>query len=412
MSSSKPTRHSIVPAVEAIEAASRNDSSVSANAQNLAPVVWIVGKVQSGKSSIVRAITGSSAAEIGSGFKPCTRTAQIFDFPPDMPILRFLDTRGLGETSYDPTDDLEFAEGRAHLLLVVMRAMDTNQTAVIDVVGQVRKRHPTWPIIVAQTCLHEGYAAGKGHLLPYPFDKAPPGNEFDVKIPQDLGRCLRHQRSLFLNMRSRAPTWFVPIDFTQPIDGLSPPDYGLDALADALVRSAPLAMRAALQALPVVATDGRKRQAEPIIMGHAVTAAGSDIVPFAGAVAVSAVQARLLQRLGQIYGLNWDRRTLAEFAGALGTGVAARTLVGLGLRQLAKFIPIYGQTLATVTSAAMSFAVTFALGKAAVHFLTLQRRGLDPKEGTAAAYQAALREALSMAKARQLSTADEPRLKS
>ena len=408
MPSSKSTQRPLVPDAEAIEAADQDSSNIADNAQILAPVVWIIGKVQSGKSSIVQAITGSSAAEIGSGFKPCTRTAQVFDFPADVPIVRFLDTRGLGETSYDPTDDLKFAEARAHLLLVVMRAMDTNQTAVIDVVSEVRRRHPTWPIIVAQTCLHEGYAAGVGHLLPYPFDKVTADDGVDGAIPQDLGRCLRHQRSLLSKLRSRAPTLFVPIDLTQPNDGLTPADYGLDALADALVRAAPSAMRTALLALPAVAIDGRKRLAEPIIMGHAVTAAGSDIVPIAGAVAVSAVQARLLQRLGQIYGLSWDRRTLAEFAGALGAGVAARTLVGLGLRQLAKFIPVYGQTVATVTSAATSFAVTFALGKAAVHFLTRQQRGLDPQEGTAAAYQAALREALSMAKARQLSSADHP----
>ena len=52
-------------------------------ARGLAPVVWLSGKVQSGKSSIVRAIIESSDAKIGSGFKACTRTSRLFEFPQD-----------------------------------------------------------------------------------------------------------------------------------------------------------------------------------------------------------------------------------------------------------------------------------------------------------------------------------------
>ena len=79
---------------------------LSRDARNVAPIVWLIGKVQSGKSSIIRVMTDSSAAEIGSGFKACTRTARVFDFPDEVPILRFLDTRGLGEVSYDPAEDM------------------------------------------------------------------------------------------------------------------------------------------------------------------------------------------------------------------------------------------------------------------------------------------------------------------
>ena len=69
------------------------------------PVFWLLGKAQSGKTSIVHAITGSTKAEIGNGFQPCTRTASLYAFPDDATcLLRFLDTRGLGEAGYDPTD--------------------------------------------------------------------------------------------------------------------------------------------------------------------------------------------------------------------------------------------------------------------------------------------------------------------
>lgn len=61
------------------------------------PVLWLLGKTQAGKTSIIRALTGSEAAEIGNGFQPCTRSSRFYDFPADAPVVRFLDTRGLGE---------------------------------------------------------------------------------------------------------------------------------------------------------------------------------------------------------------------------------------------------------------------------------------------------------------------------
>src|SRR4051794_14573810 len=52
-----------------------------------APVFWLLGKTQSGKTSLVRYLTGAEDAVIGSGFRPCTRTSRIYEFPtPDAPL--------------------------------------------------------------------------------------------------------------------------------------------------------------------------------------------------------------------------------------------------------------------------------------------------------------------------------------
>ena len=76
------------------------------------PVFWLLGKSQSGKTSIVRALTGSDRAEIGNGFRPCTRRAELFAFPSESKaFVRFLDTRGLGEVAYDPAEDLHVLRG-------------------------------------------------------------------------------------------------------------------------------------------------------------------------------------------------------------------------------------------------------------------------------------------------------------
>src|ERR1700693_293756 len=142
-------------------------------AQAIAPVVWLLGKTGAGKTAIVAALTGDPRAEVGEGFEPCTRTAAFYDVPPEAPLLRFLDTRGLGEADYDPATDIAWCEGQSHLLLVVMQVADPVQHGVLHVLRQARSRHPDWPVVVAQTGLHRLYPAGTGHPKPNPYTGGP-----------------------------------------------------------------------------------------------------------------------------------------------------------------------------------------------------------------------------------------------
>ena len=41
---------------------------IAERARQFAPVVWLLGKVQSGKTSIVRELTQATTAEIGNGY--------------------------------------------------------------------------------------------------------------------------------------------------------------------------------------------------------------------------------------------------------------------------------------------------------------------------------------------------------
>lgn len=383
------------------------EDDLAAHARARAPVVWLLGKVQSGKTSIIRAITGSTTAEIGDGFRPCTRTARVYEFPSDIPVLRFLDTRGLGEVSYDPAEDLAVSEVSAHLVLAAMRATDPGQEAVVAVLREVRARHPDWPIVVAQTSLHDAYPPGRGHVLPYPFEAGAPPEAVDA-IPIDLMRSLAYQRTLLDRLPGDGLVRFVPIDLTRPEDGLEPVDYGLDALMEALAAAAPAGMLAVLDAMPGFAADSKAKAAGPIVMGHAMAAAGSDLVPvpMAGAIAVTTIQARMLSKLGSLYGIAWDRRAYAELGAALGAGTLARLASGIGLRQLAKLIPVYGQTAGAAASAAASFAITYALGKAAAYYLHGRRLGTHDRSGISKVYRDSLREAFRIARERRLGGAD------
>src|SRR5271155_6110507 len=70
------------------------------------PVFWLYGKTQSGKTSLIKFLTGADEAEIGHGFKPCTRFSRQYMFPtPEARLLTFLDTRGVDEPGYDPRED-------------------------------------------------------------------------------------------------------------------------------------------------------------------------------------------------------------------------------------------------------------------------------------------------------------------
>ena len=68
------------------------------------PTLWLIGKTGIGKSSFIQAVTGDSSVEVGNGFAPCTMAAMSYAIPQDKPVMRFLDTRGLGEADYDPDE--------------------------------------------------------------------------------------------------------------------------------------------------------------------------------------------------------------------------------------------------------------------------------------------------------------------
>src|SRR5262245_48468401 len=139
-------------------------------AQVPTPVFWLFGKTQSGKTSIVRYLTGADDATIGNGFRPCTRTSRMFPFPSEeAPLVTFLDTRGVDEPGYDPAEDIAAFDAQAHLLLVTSRVTDFAHGGVRDSLAKIREANPQRPVVLALTCLHEPNPQDQ-HPQPYPFD--------------------------------------------------------------------------------------------------------------------------------------------------------------------------------------------------------------------------------------------------
>ena len=54
-----------------------------------------------------------------------------------------------------------------------MQVSDPLQHVVLHALQQARRRHPDWPVVVAQTGLHRLYPAGMAHPIPYPYTGGP-----------------------------------------------------------------------------------------------------------------------------------------------------------------------------------------------------------------------------------------------
>ena len=342
-----------------------------AREQQPPPVVWLLGKAQSGKTSVIRALTGSPRAAIGNGFQACTRTASFYDFPEQAPVVRFLDTRGLGEVAYDADEDLAFCESQSHLVMAVMKIADPDQKAVLDALETVRRRHPEWPVVLVHTALHELYPPGSDHLMPWPFD----GEPLPETVPADLRRALAERRELGRALPGYAPVVSVAVDLTLEEDGYATADYGLEGLWRAIEETATFELRARLQQDPGL-RDLFSRAAHPQITGYSLAAAGAGALPLIDAALLPALQVRMLHALARIYQQPWDMRRSSEFFGLLGVGA----LAGYGLRwagrSLVKMVPGWGQTLGAAWGASSGAAVTYALGKAADFYLARTADGM------------------------------------
>ncbi|MDZ4685741.1 MAG: DUF697 domain-containing protein [Planctomycetaceae bacterium] len=334
------------------------------------PVFGMLGKTGSGKSSIVRYLTGATAAEIGNGFRPQTRISAEFDFPDSrQPVVKFLDTRGLGEAGYDATDDIKAFGDAAHLVLVTVRATDHALDPVLGPLRIIREAYPLRPVVLALTCLHEAYPQQQ-HPAPDPFTAE---TVWPAELPGELRRCLVVQEARFKGLVDR----IVPIDLTPPDEGFTDPHFGGERLERALLDALPSAYRQTLVMLHEVREqlqDLTERKAWPVILSYsslAATAAAAP-VPWLDIPIVLGLQSRLVYLLADLYGQPMQAQLLGQMAGALGGQLAARFAVRAPL----KFLPVIGQT----ANAALAFAYTFSLGKACCWYFGEVRAGHVPTE--------------------------------
>lgn len=332
-----------------------------------APVFWLFGRTQSGKTSIVKYLTGADDAEVGSGFRPCTRFSREYPFPnAEAPVLTFLDTRGLDEPGYEPEEDLNQFNDKAHVVVVTVKVMDHGQENVERHLKTIRAAKPGRPIILALTCLHEAYPQQQ-HPLPYPFHDTlyPPG------VTQDLLRSIAYHQERFKPLVDD----IVPIDLTRLEEGFAEPNFGGPELRKSIMDHLPKAYRQTLLALDETThefRDAALKRAMPLVISYSTLAAGAGAipVPFVDLLLIPGIQAKMVHALADAYGQPMTTERFWEIASSIGSGVVARQAA----REAAKFIPGVG----VAAGAALAWGLTYALGRAFCQYFQSIREGHIP----------------------------------
>ena len=328
------------------------------------PCLWLLGKTGSGKTSVVRYLTGAADAVIGDGFRPQTRTSRLFSFPDEeTPIVRFLDTRGFGEAGYNPSEDVAAIDETAHLAVVTVRATDQ---AVADVVGplsEIRRAKPERPVLLVITCLHDAYP-GRQHPLVDPA-------KLGADLPETLHKCLQAHFERFHGLYDRV----VVVDLTPPEEGFEIPDFGGRELKQAVLELLPAAYRQTLLQMDELCErlgESHQKRALPIILGYSALAATAAAVPvpWVDVPVVMALQSRLVHRLAQLYSQPVDKKTMSQVSFAVGGRLAVR----MALREMLKFIPWVG----VAANAAAAFGLVYASGRAWNWYFQQVRQGHVP----------------------------------
>jgi uncharacterized protein (DUF697 family) len=228
-----------------------------------------------------------------------------------------------------------------------MRVDDPDQTVLLRAMKRLGPAARRLPILLVHTALHT-------------VDES------------DLPRMQRHNaQSVADALHRQLPE--VAVDFRDPTGGSDAVDVGLPALCNALIELVP-----ALEEVLSRERNGDEEQRlfdrqRKHVLGYAGAAAAVDAVPAIGAFAVPGLQGKMLHSLARRYGLDWNKRSTRDFLAALGSSMIYRYALGFAGRQLAKFIPGVGQTIGAATAASVSFASTYALGRAAALYMYRRR---------------------------------------
>ncbi|MGA1622897.1 MAG: GTPase family protein, partial [Synechocystis sp.] len=266
----------------------------------------LIGKPQSGKSSIVRGLTGASAEIVGQGFQPHTQHTAQYAYPSEeLPLLIFTDTVGLGDINHNATALIEELQGElgaprdehhppaAKVLILTVKITDFATDTLQQIVQGLRQAHPTIPCLLVVTCLHEVYADPRDDHPPYPPD-------------------LEAINRAFAAIKANFEPWIdeaVMIDFTREEDGYDPVFYGLTTLRDRLAARLPAAEAQTLHQLLDGETGKRlgsiyRDVARRYILAFSVMAGTLAAVPlpFATMPVLTTLQISLVGLLGQLYG--------------------------------------------------------------------------------------------------------------
>ena len=348
----------------------------------------LIGKTQSGKSSIVRGLTGVSAEIVGQGFRPHTKHTNQYTYPnDDLPLLIFTDTVGLGEAQKNTdsiiqelTDKLQASNHQARVVILTVKINDFATETLAQVAQNLRQLSPKIPYLLVVTCLHEIYPSQSDDHPAYPPNV------------EDINRAFNQLKGDFQGLYDDA----ILIDFTLEEDGYTPVFYGLETLRDSIAKQLPEAESVAIHQLLEGETSEKigniyRDVARRYIWAFSVAAATLAAVPlpFATMPVLTTLQVSQITLLGKLYGQILTPSQAGGIVSAIAGGFLAQSIG----RELIKFIPGLG----SIIAASWAGAYTWALGEGAcVYFGDL----MGGKKPNPAQIQTVMQEAFKQAQNR------------
>jgi small GTP-binding protein len=271
--------------------------------------IVILGPVNSGKSTLVNALTGAEVAKV-SPMPGTTRTAQSFSMGP----FRVVDTPGMDEARGEDRTEIALEAARnADLILALFDAGSGITESHRQLYARIEALKKPTVVALNKIDLVKGYEENAVRSAEEILNTR--AHAVSCKTGQHLGELMK------------ALVVLDPRVINIMNDLL--PKYQLEVARQRIATSAALAAAVGWEPLPV-----------------------ADIVP------LMAIQALMVLEIGKLYGhpvtLSRAKELLATFAG----GIALRE----GFRQVSKLIPIAGD----YVSAGYAAAGTAALGAAAV----------------------------------------------
>jgi len=325
------------------------------------PTLWLLGKTGAGKSSLIQTFTKDSTIDIGNGFSPCTKTAKSYEYPLEKPILRFLDTRGLSEAGYDPTEDIAVCQNGSHALIIMMKADDVEQSDLVNALRKIKDIGGIQHLLIVHT------------------------NILSVS-EEERDQAINYNQSKIEDIWDKEVN-SVYVDFS-PDDNTS---IGIAELKKAASEMLPFLHTIINDEKHTSQEEDNFNMLRKEIIWYSGSAGASDLVPGVGLISVPAIQGKMLHSLANQYGVEWDKKTFMEFIGTLGAGFTMRYSAKFAIRELVKFIPVYGQTVGAGAAAVISSASTYAIGRVACKYLYHKSKG-EPvsKEEMTKLYEEAL----------------------
>jgi uncharacterized protein (DUF697 family)/predicted GTPase len=348
----------------------------------------LIGKPQSGKSSIVRGLTGVSSDIIGPGFRPHTQHTARYAYPnEDLPLLQFVDTVGLGDGQQETQQvTQELAEilnqaQTARLIIWTVKVSDFATDSLKQIAQDLRSRYPQVPCLLAITCLHELYETQTSDHPEYP-----PSNG-------TIDRAVAQIKQDFLGLYDQV----ILIDFTLEEDEFSPLFYGLEALSGAIETLLPEAEARTIaqlvndRDLTAPVGDLYRSVGRRMILPFAIAAGTCAAVPLPLATmpVLTGIQISMVTAIGKLYGRVLTPAQAGGLVSTIAGGFVAQTIG----RELVKLIPGFG----SVIAASWATAYTWALGEAACVYFGDLMGGKTPDSKR---IQALMRDSFEAAKKR------------